>query len=222
MNHRFRNHGALLAVTVICLGVSAASGPGATAADRLSIVSAYLCLFLLGVALAIGPANAIRKGKALVNVYARRDTGIWAALNGLLHFFLANVLAMNYEYLGIYVENAPVPPSVPVREALYLWGTILGYVIAVLFIMLMGLSNDWMVRKVGLKWWKRLQRASYAAFIFTCAHAFMFQVLETRAAVWVVVVALVTVLIIAGQGLGIAAIRKLRDGKPRAVEPARG
>jgi len=182
MNRRLKNHTALIAIIAICLGIAVISGPGAAAADRLSIVSAYLCLFLLGAALLIGPSYAIRKRKLPVNSYTRRDIGIWAALIGLLHFYLANVLAMNYEYLGIYVENASMPPAPEIRSELYSWGTILGYVIAVIFIVLLVLSNDWMLRKIGLKWWKRIQRVSYFGFLFTCAHAFAFQVLESREA----------------------------------------
>ncbi len=213
MNRRLKNHVALAALTAICLGVAAASGPAAAVADQLSIVSAYLCLFLLGVALLIGPFHAIRKGKPLAHSYIRRDIGVWAALNGLLHFYLANILSMNYEYLGIYVENATAPPSVAMRSDLYNWGTILGYVVAVLFIVLLALSNDWIVRKIGLKWWKRLQRVSYFGFIFTCAHAFAFQILESREALWVCVVLLVTVLVFVGQSFGIAAIKKWRTGQ---------
>ncbi len=215
MNQRLKNHASLTAITAVSLGVSAAIGPAAAAGDQLSIVSAYLCLFLLGAALLIGPFHAFREGKPLGNSYIRRDIGIWAALNGLLHFYLANVLSMNYEYLGIYVENSPVPPSPEIRSELYSWGTILGYVIAVLFIVLLTLSNDWMVRKVGLKWWKRIQRLSYLGFLFTCAHAFVFQVLESRETLWIVVILLVTVLVLIGQGYGFATVKRLRMGQLR-------
>ena len=215
MNRRLYNHSVLIAFTAVSFGIAAISGPGAAAADRLSIVSAYLCLLLLGAALLVGPSHAIRKCKPLTNSYIRRDIGIWAALNGLLHFYLANILAMNYEYLGIYVESAPAPPSPELRSELYSWGTILGYVIAVLFIILLVLSSDWMLRIVGLKWWKRIQRASYLGFLFTCMHAFVFQILESREAFWVVVVLLVTLLVIFVQGIGIIFIKKWHMGRPQ-------
>ncbi len=213
MNQRFKNHSTLIVITVISLGVSIVISSGAAVADQLSIVSAYLCLLLLGAALMIGPLHVFRKGRPLGHSYIRRDIGIWAALNGLLHFFLANVLAMNYEYLGIYVDNALVPPSPEIRSQLYSWGTILGYVIAVLFIVLVMLSNDWMVRKVGTKWWKRIQRLSYLGFLSTCAHAFAFQALESREALWITVVLIVTMLVLIGQGYGIISVKRLRTSK---------
>jgi DMSO/TMAO reductase YedYZ heme-binding membrane subunit len=160
--------------------------------------------------LLIGPLNVLRTGRLVSNSYVRRDTGIWAAMMGLLHFYLANVLSMTYEYLGIYVENSALPPSAAIRSSLYTWGTVFGYVIAVLFIVLLVLSSDRMMRKVGLKWWKRIQRISYLGFILTCIHALAFQVLETRSLFWVLVVLVITVMIAAGQWMGVRAVRKNR------------
>jgi len=208
MNSRLKNHLALAVLSVGGLGVAASSGSPEAAADRLSIVSAYLCLLLLGLALLIGPASVLRSGRLVVNSYIRRDTGVWAAANGLLHFYLANVLSMNYEYLGAYVENAGQLPTSAVRSTLYNSGTISGYVIALLFIVLLLLSSDWMVRKVGLKWWKRIQRFSYLSFILTCIHAFEFQVLEARPLFWVVVVAAVAIVTVAMQCMGFLAVKK--------------
>jgi DMSO/TMAO reductase YedYZ heme-binding membrane subunit len=195
------------------LGISATLGSDAAAADRLSIVSAYLCLFLLGIVLLIGPWHAVTNDRKTANIYLRRDIGIWAALSGLLHFYLANVLSMNYEYLGLFVENAAAPPSAEVRSELYSWGTISGYVIAVFFIILIGLSSDRALRFLGLKWWKRIQRVSYLAFIFTCAHGFAFQVLESREMLWIGVIALVILITLTGQAFGIVSVRKWRSLK---------
>jgi sulfoxide reductase heme-binding subunit YedZ len=213
MNHRLKHHGILAAVSAACFGIAALSGPAAAALDNLSIVSAYLCLFLLGIVLLIGPWHAVKSNRKAANIYLRRDIGIWAALSGLLHFYLANILSMNYEYLGIFVENAAAPPSAAVRSELYSWGTISGYVIAVFFVVLIGLSSDRALRFLGLKWWKRIQRVSYLAFIFTCAHGFAFQILESRNLIWIGVVGMVVLITLAGQIFGIATVRKTALGK---------
>lgn len=209
--HRSRKYHAILAILVFtALGLAVVSGPGAGAADRLSIVSAYLCLFLLGGALIYGPVHAARNGKPLGNSPTRRSIGVWSALTGLLHFVLANVLSMTYEYLGIYVENATAQPSPEIRSELYSSGTISGYVVAVLFILLAALSNDRMLRLLGMKRWKRIQRTSYIVFLLTCGHAFAFQVLETRPAIWVSVVLLVLLIIASSQAFGLFSILRSR------------
>jgi DMSO/TMAO reductase YedYZ heme-binding membrane subunit len=96
---------------------------------------------------------------------------------------------------------------------LYSWGTISGYVIAVFFVVLIGLSSDRALRFLGLKWWKRIQRVSYLAFIFTCAHGFAFQILESRELIWIGVVGMVVLITLAGQIFGIATVRKPALGK---------
>lgn len=210
MSPRQNYHLVLATGTTATLGLAAASGSWAGAADRLSIVSAYLCLFLLGGALIYGPVHALRDGRPIGNSPIRRSMGIWSALTGLLHFLLANVLAMNYEYLGIHVENAAEPPTAEIRSELYSWGTISGYVVAVLFLVLTALSNDRMLRLLGMKRWKRVQRSSYVVFLLTCGHALAFQILETREATWVYVVLLVSLLIVSSQAFGLFANLKSR------------
>jgi DMSO/TMAO reductase YedYZ heme-binding membrane subunit len=217
MARRLYNHSLLIACSAMSLGIAVISGPAPGAADRLSIVSAYLCLFLLAMVLLIGPWSVVKTGRKAVNIYVRRDIGIWAALTGLMHFYLANVLSMNYEYLGIFVENAALPPSAEIRSELYSWGTISGYVIAVFFIILIGLSSDRSMRFLGVKWWKRIQRISYVAFVLTCVHGFAFQVLESREMFWFGVIGLVILMALTGQVLGIASVRKTRAPKNRST-----
>ncbi len=208
MNDRLRNHLGLAAVSGAALGAAALLGGEMAAADNLSIVSAYLCLLFFSAALLIGPVRVWRGGAPLLNTHLRRDIGIWGGLTGLVHFFLANVLAMNYEYLGLFVENATVPPSAEVRDQLYLWGTLLGYVVAVLILILLALSSDRVLRMVGTRWWKRLQRLSYVVFMATVLHAFAFQVLETRPPLWILVISAVALVVIGMQLTGLAKVKR--------------
>lgn len=217
---RIRNHVLLGLGALGTLGLATLAGDADSTADRLSIVSAYQCLLLLGAALLIGPINARASGRPVGNSHLRRDIGIWAGLTGLLHFFLANALAMNYSYLELFVDNAARAPTAAIRMQLYTAGTILGYVVAVVFLLLMVLSSDFMLRKVGMRWWKRLQRLSYLIFAATVAHAFMFQALESRPPAWVIVVAAVALGIVLAQLGGRAAVR--RDPRQsRSKRPSR-
>ena len=205
---RIRNHIILALGVVSILGVAAKAGTAGGTLDRLSFVSAYQCLVLLGAALLIGPIKAWDTGYPVGNSHTRRDVGIWAGITGMLHFFLANVLSMNYSYLEFFVENASRPPSAEVRSQLYTTGTITGYIVAVLFLLLMALSNDIWVRKIGMRWWKRLQRLSYLVFGLTAAHAFVFQLLESRSRRWILFVGLVTAGVVLAQLGGNRAVRR--------------
>ena len=133
---RLRRHLFIALLTLILFAIAAVSGPVSGIEDRFSIVSAWLCLVLLAYTLLIGPAQAIKTGRPLDNLYIRRDLGIWSALIGLAHFILANELSMNSAYIDFYVNQESLPPAVELRSQLYSWGAILGYIIAVLFILL--------------------------------------------------------------------------------------
>lgn len=190
MNRRVRNHAVLALALGGTLVGAAYAGPAAGALDRISIVTAYQCLLLLTGVLLLGPWLARTAGRPVLNSHLRRDVGIWAGLTGLVHFWLGNQLSMNFEYLGVWVRNPNLVPGPEVREALYMWGTIAGYLVAVLTLLLLALSSDRMLRWVGATWWKRLQRSAYAMFVLTVAHAFIFQFIESREWLWIVAVAL--------------------------------
>jgi len=207
MNKRLRNHAWLAAISCALLWIPSLSGDEGTLADRVSILSSYLCLYLFAAALLVGPLKVWRNGQPLLNNHLRRDIGVWGGLAGLLHFWLANVLAMTWQYVGIFVENAAAPPSAAVRDQLYLWGTILGYVVAVVILILLTLSSDRMLRWMGKRWWKRLQRLTYLAFVATVIHAFAFQVLESRPSPWIILVTVVTAVV---TGLQLTAFAKTR------------
>lgn len=219
MRRRWLRHLALAAALTVIMLVAAVSGPDAGALDRQSIVSAYLCLGLLCVTLLIGPWRAVSDGRVPSNNYLRRDIGIWAALIGMVHFLLANMLSMNYAYLGRYVTDAAAAPSAEVRRQLYNYGTITGYVVAVLFLLLLGLSSDRVMRRVGLRWWKRLQRSSYVAFALTALHGFAFQALESRPPVWVALVVAAGAMVLGGQAWGRTALRRQTRPAQNAVRP---
>jgi DMSO/TMAO reductase YedYZ heme-binding membrane subunit len=208
---RLFRHAILAGVTAVVLAAAVATGPLPAWLDRLSIVSAYLCLVYLSLALIIGPKQAIRSGKPTVNNLLRRDLGIWGAVMGFGHFYLAIVLSMNNEYLNLFVYVDELPFSVEARYLLYSWGVIAGFVVGVLFIPLVALSNDRSLRLIGQRWWKRLQRLAYVAFSLTVLHAFAFQILESRQALLISIVATAVALIFIAQLVGIAAVRKAAD-----------
>ena len=151
--------------------------------------------FLCG-ALLIGPILRMQGRPSQLNIYLRRDVGIWGALTGLLHFVAGNVVAMNQSYVGIFVQGATRPPDVGVREQLFSGGAILGTAVAILFLLLLAISSDLALRRLGPKLWKRLQRSAHVAVWFTVAHGIAFQLLESRYAALTMLTAMGVVLVI--------------------------
>ena len=177
---RLRTHIFLAAVSLSVLLAAAVMGEQSASLDRVSLTSAYLFLFLISVVLLLGPLRALRTGRLIINQTLRRDIAIWCALMGLMHLLAGSIESMTPVYLDTFVNHAVNSPSASMREGLFFWSAIVGFVIGILLIVLLALSNNWSLSLIGQRWWKRLHRLSYLAFILTILHGLGFQVLESR------------------------------------------
>lgn len=143
--------------------------------SRLSIATAYPALFLTGAAVLLGPWNVIRGRANPVSFDVRRDVGIWAGIMALLHTGIG---------LNVHLRGRPwlyfVDQHHHVRHDLFGFGNDTGLVAALLFLLLLALSNDLSLRRLGTRKWKSLQRWTYAAVALTAAHGVVYQQIEKR------------------------------------------
>lgn len=192
---RIKTHGMLAAATALFFVLAAYFAPYSSGWERLSVASAWSCMVLLVSALLIGPIRRMERSPYRINVYTRRDVGIWAALHGLFHFVAGNFVAMNQSYVGEFVNQAFRSPGVPVREKLFSGGSIAGMVIALIFLLLLAISSDRAMRRLGAKKWKTMQRSAHIALWVTVLHGAAFQVLEARYLPMIVMGAMVATLV---------------------------
>ena len=199
--------GVFTALVAGCLGLAS----NEALIDQLSIGSAYICVLLMVIALAIGPVQTMRTGLHLpINRYLRRDIGIWAALCGWLHLFVATGQAMNAAYIDQYVAVSHAGIDAPARQALFLWGSVAAYIIGLLLLLLLSISSDRALQLLGPRWWKRLQRTAYLVFGLTVIHALMFQLLESRSLMLIVFVGVLAGTITVLQILGFLVVQRNR------------
>jgi sulfoxide reductase heme-binding subunit YedZ len=162
----------------------------------------------MAAALSIGPLTVRRTGAAPLNNYLRRDIGIWSGLTGLVHFFAGVDQSMKPVYLARYVETTGGMVSAELGRQLFTWGSLAGLVVFLLVLLLLGLSSDRALRRLGAKWWKRLQRSAYWAFAFTVGHGLAFQLLESRNSFLISVLVGVVLIVLGLQYSGNAAYRR--------------
>ncbi len=211
LRSRLSLYGLLAMASLSILGVVWGSAPGALALDRLSLVSAYLFLLLVSFVLLIGPVRAIRTGRVTINDTWRRDIAIWSTLIGFVHLAAGAAESMTPDYLDLFVTHAVNPPSSTVREIFFLWSVITGFVVGLLLVVLLALSNNWSMKIIGQLWWKRLHRASYIAFALTILHGIGFQILESRWWVGYGLIAVITIVVCVTQVRGARAVTKRRS-----------
>jgi sulfoxide reductase heme-binding subunit YedZ len=97
------------------------------------------------------------------------------------------------------------------RHDTFGWANHLGLLAGLLLVLLLLLSNDWSLARLGARRWKGLQRWNYAVFALAIAHAVLYQVLEKRIIGWVMTFAILSALVIAMQVAGFRSRRCRRQ-----------
>jgi len=147
--------------------------------SRLSIATAYPALFLTAAAVSIGPWNVLRGQTNPVSFDLRRDFGIWAGITALLHTGIG---------LNVHLRGRPwlyfIDQHHQVRHDLFGIGNDTGLLAALLFLLLLAISNDLSLRRLGTRTWKSLQRWTYMAVALTLMHAVAYQFVEKRQAAY--------------------------------------
>src|SRR5262249_24972229 len=159
-------------------------------------------LALLAVTLVIGPLRGLRGRPNPVSNDLRRDCGIWAAAFGLGHTgygLQGHLKAILYQQL---FRTAPDGTLALRLEGVAL-GNDPGLVAALLLVLLLALSNDLSLRRLGTGRWKALQRLNYALLALVAVHAILFQRLERRDSAYVVGFGLVVLLVGLIQAIGL-------------------
>lgn len=165
--------------------------------SHISIATAYPALFLTAVAVFLGPWNVLRGRANPVSFDLRRDIGIWAGIIALLH----TAVGLNVHLRGrmwLYF----VDQHHRIRHDWFGLGNDTGGVAALLFLLLLAISNDLSLRGLGTRRWKSLQRWSYAAVILTILHAVAYQHVEERRGAYEVLLGGTTLAIAAFQFAG--------------------
>jgi methionine sulfoxide reductase heme-binding subunit len=174
-----------------------------------SLGSAHAASVLLLCVLAIGPIRLLRGGHSPPHLDVRRDVGIWCGLWALLHSGVAL-----FEHLGgrfwEYFFKADTLGHWHVRLDAFGVANILGLGATLLALLLLVLSADWALKRLGSARWKALQRLSYPYFALLGAHGVAFQLLSKQQTLWrgfLIGTLLVTALL---QLLGV--VTRLRQG----------
>lgn len=178
-NHRFQrrlvHHVAIGVATLALTVVFMRLFPKRDFISQVSIGTAYPALFLTAAAMLLGPLNALWQKPNPVSFDMRRDLGIWAGITALVH----TLVGLNVHLRGrmwLYFTNE----HHHLRRDAFGFGNYTGAVAALVFLLLLALSNDLSLRKLGAKRWKFLQQWAYAALGLTAAHAIAYQQIEKR------------------------------------------
>ncbi|HEV2277019.1 MAG TPA: hypothetical protein VGS02_02515 [Acidobacteriaceae bacterium] len=179
---RLTRQGLLTVAAVAVTAAAYAMTPPPDFRHRFSLATAYAALVFLAVSLAIGPWRVLRRQPNPVSEDFRRDLGIGTGILALLHTGVGLTVHLRGR-MWMYFLRRLHPPAV--QNTTFGFANYVGAVAAILFLILLAISNDVSLRGLGLRRWKAAQRWAYAAFGLTVAHGVAFQVVEKRHVPWV-------------------------------------
>jgi len=147
---------------------------------RFSVSFATTALLLLAVTFSIGPVRRLRGLVVPVSVPWRRTTGVSAAVVAWIHMVFG--LTIHTDGLRIWSQFGQVLDS-NFSSLLFGIAAWLGLVAALGFVPIVATSNHSMVRRLGARRWKHIQRLSYGVLAVIIAHVVAMQYQERRSLV---------------------------------------
>ena len=188
----WRNVGILAVALAVHLVVVTATSHSSQVMYRLSMATGYVSVALIAWAMLIGPWRVRRGRPAPANTDLRRDVGIWASIFGVAHV----VTGLQVHFAGAFWKYFVYPNGdhwVPLRHDLFGFANWTGLAAALLLVLLLAISNDASLRKLGTQRW------TYWVAVLTVAHALGYQIEAKQHGVWIAVFAVVTVVVLAMQ-----------------------
>jgi methionine sulfoxide reductase heme-binding subunit len=189
----------LAAAAVAIVALAYAATPPPDVRHRLSMATAYAGLVFLAVSLWLGPWNVLRRRHNPTSFDLRRDVGVCACILAIVHTAIGLTVHLRGR-MWMYFFKAIHP--LKLQNTQFGFANLTGLAAALLFLMLLAISNDLSLRKLKTRRWKALQRWTYVAFVLTGAHGIAYQLIEKRHLSWVLVSSGVMIAVAVAQILG--------------------
>lgn len=203
IRQRVQRHALLCAASVAMVLFVYVNVPTDFVLRKWNLATAYVSLAFFALSLLIGPWNVLRARANPVSIDLRRDIGIWAGLLAVVHSVIGLFIHRMGGPLRYFLYGPDEPHVVPWRTDTFGLANYTGLGATLLLLMLLAISNDVALRRLGTQRWKSLQRWNYAAFVLMAVHAVAYQVLSKRVVPVVLVFAGVTFVVVATQIAGI-------------------
>lgn len=149
---------------------------------RLSLGSGYVALVLLCLSLGFGVWRLFKRNrKPPIHFNLRRDVGIWAGVFAVFHSVAGLFVHFRGKGVWNYFIYAPEQNAAfPVRFDIFGFANHAGLVAVLIVVLLLAISNDFSIKKLGGGRWKNLQRWNYAFFALVLIHAVLYIIIENR------------------------------------------
>jgi len=199
--YRFKRYVVFIAMAMAMTYLAFLLAPAQGFLQPFSIATAYTSLILLALVLLIGPLNVLRAKSNPLSSYLRRDLAIIAGIVAVVHVIVGLQVHMGGDFIQyfFYRKHGKIGD---LRFDAFGITNQLGVIATLIFLVLLAISSNLAMRKLGPELWKTIQRWNYAAAILVIAHGVIYQWLEKRSLIFVAFLLAVTGVVVVLQLLG--------------------
>jgi methionine sulfoxide reductase heme-binding subunit len=136
--------------------------------------SGYISIIILSISLIIGSINLLLKNKNPISTYLRRDISIIGGTLAVIHSItglFVHLRGKNWQYFLNKTEDA-----YSIRLDNFGLANYTGLISALIIILLLIISNDYLLKKLNPNKWKNIQRLSYLMFFLILIHCYFYRI----------------------------------------------
>ena len=159
--------------------------PRQPALHRISIGTGFVSVIFVAAALTIGPLNILRRVSNPLSTYFRRDIGIMAGIFAIMHTIVGLQVHMGGDFVRYFFQKKANGEVDAVRFDAFGIANHLGIIAVLIIVVLVGISNNVSLRKLGPRRWKEIQRYIYVAAGLVVIHGLIYQIIERRQSVFI-------------------------------------
>lgn len=161
----------------------------------------------------LGPRNVLRGRPNPVSSNRRRDFGIWGAVVGLTHLGIGLTVHFRGRMQLYFIAPPESGGVVPIRLDAFGAANYLGAIAGGVLLVLLLLSNDRALGRLGTRRWKAWRRLNYLGALAVLGHGGLYQTIERRHVELVILFGGVAArtLVVQGLGLGLGEARRRLD-----------
>jgi methionine sulfoxide reductase heme-binding subunit len=136
--------------------------------------SGFVSIIILSISLIIGSINLLLKNKNPISTYLRRDISIIGGILAVIHSIaglFVHLRGKNWQY---FLNKTEVGYSIRLDN--FGLANYTGLVSTLIIILLLIISNDYLLKKLNPNKWKNIQRLSYLMFILIIIHCYFYRI----------------------------------------------
>lgn len=131
-------------------------------------VSGYIAIVVIAVTLIIGPLNILLNRNNPVSSYFRRDIGISGGILGVIHSITGLFVHLRGNMWQYFTEKTGTGYKIRLDD--FGIANYTGLMSALLILVLLATSNNYLFLKLKVAQWKNIQRLSYLMVILAFVH----------------------------------------------------